>query len=124
MVVVRAWMKKAPLQTKAKVSHPQRTLRVGQLLPYHQSAHHATCPLCRHKMLRRAQDSRQRCPEQHHLPFHPQSNPWKKIMILSTGCFGGGTGGGADRKSTRLNSSHTVISYAVFCLKKKKKITY
>src|SRR5947207_10667401 len=26
----------------------------------------------------------------------------------------------ADRKSTRLNSSHTVISYAVFCLKKKK----
>src|SRR5436190_13416669 len=27
-----------------------------------------------------------------------------------------------DRKSTRLNSSHTVISYAVFCLKKKKKI--
>src|SRR5260221_14559995 len=29
----------------------------------------------------------------------------------------------ADRKSTRLNSSHTVISYAVFCLKKKKKKT-
>src|SRR5438034_7140980 len=27
--------------------------------------------------------------------------------------------GTADRKSTRLNSSHTVISYAVFCLKKK-----
>src|SRR5438034_6530321 len=34
-----------------------------------------------------------------------------------------GTGSAAitDRKSTRLNSSHTVISYAVFCLKKKKK---
>src|SRR5688572_31255237 len=30
------------------------------------------------------------------------------------GCF-------ADRKSTRLNSSHSQISYAVFCLKKKKK---
>src|SRR5438132_2903187 len=28
-----------------------------------------------------------------------------------------------DRKSTRLNSSHTVISYAVFCLKKKNKKT-
>src|SRR2546426_3530871 len=28
-----------------------------------------------------------------------------------------------DRKSTRLNSSHLVISYAVFCLKKKKDIT-
>src|SRR5438034_7226827 len=32
-----------------------------------------------------------------------------------------GDSSGADRKSTRLNSSHTVISYAVFCLKKKKK---
>src|SRR2546422_7684190 len=29
-----------------------------------------------------------------------------------------------DRKSTRLNSSHGYISYAVFCLKKKKKIKY
>src|SRR5690625_1154320 len=28
---------------------------------------------------------------------------------------------GGDRKSTRLNSSHVAISYAVFCLKKKKK---
>src|SRR5258708_13466636 len=28
----------------------------------------------------------------------------------------------ADRKSTRLNSSHQIISYAVFCLKKKKQI--
>src|SRR5260221_7294843 len=31
-----------------------------------------------------------------------------------------GRAAGRDRKSTRLNSSHTVISYAVFCLKKKK----
>src|SRR5689334_23288 len=30
----------------------------------------------------------------------------------------------ADRKSTRLNSSHSSISYAVFCLKKKKKNNY
>src|SRR6266478_5820967 len=30
----------------------------------------------------------------------------------------------ADRKSTRLNSSHSQISYAVFCLKKKKKLYY
>src|SRR2546430_7560204 len=38
---------------------------------------------------------------------------------------GGGSrhrrGGGGDRKSTRLNSSHSQISYAVFCLKKKKR---
>src|SRR2546426_9265557 len=32
----------------------------------------------------------------------------------------GDDGGAGDRKSTRLNSSHLVISYAVFCLKKKK----
>src|SRR5437867_5246580 len=30
----------------------------------------------------------------------------------------------SDRKSTRLNSSHRTISYAVFCLKKKKNIRY
>src|SRR5256885_12591845 len=35
-------------------------------------------------------------------------------------CPGGGGAAAADRKSTRLNSSHLVISYAVFCLKKKK----
>src|SRR2546427_1834571 len=32
-------------------------------------------------------------------------------------------GAGQDRKSTRLNSSHSQISYAVFCLKKKKQLT-
>src|SRR2546427_8715420 len=37
------------------------------------------------------------------------------------GRAGGST---ADRKSTRLNSSHSQISYAVFCLKKKKRATY
>src|SRR6266478_6993741 len=34
---------------------------------------------------------------------------------------GGPLRAGGDRKSTRLNSSHSQISYAVFCLKKKKK---
>src|SRR3712207_7064194 len=36
------------------------------------------------------------------------------------GCDGLQHCGGLDRKSTRLNSSHANISYAVFCLKKKK----
>src|SRR3712207_7652370 len=36
----------------------------------------------------------------------------------------GGQGGLQDRKSTRLNSSHANISYAVFCLKKKKDDVY
>src|SRR5438552_14742944 len=35
--------------------------------------------------------------------------------------LGLGRARGRDRKSTRLNSSHQIISYAVFCLKKKKK---
>src|SRR2546430_9799172 len=34
------------------------------------------------------------------------------------------SGAEGDRKSTRLNSSHSQISYAVFCLKKKKNSTY
>src|SRR2546429_6862740 len=43
----------------------------------------------------------------------------KFITPYRTGNDGMGFGGG-DRKSTRLNSSHGYISYAVFCLKKKK----
>src|SRR5258708_28688764 len=35
----------------------------------------------------------------------------------------GGSSGAKDRKSTRLNSSHQIISYAVFCLKKKRDMT-
>src|SRR5690606_41496227 len=43
--------------------------------------------------------------------------------FLGTLCRRGDAGGwpARDRKSTRLNSSHVKISYAVFCLKKKKK---
>src|SRR5256885_9657979 len=41
--------------------------------------------------------------------------------ILADGINLGLTKMAEDRKSTRLNSSHLVISYAVFCLKKKKK---
>src|SRR5256885_11396155 len=40
--------------------------------------------------------------------------------LMGTGV---GRGENRDRKSTRLNSSHLVISYAVFCFKKKKKPT-
>src|SRR5258708_30690011 len=41
-------------------------------------------------------------------------------MIIWGGLFYDGTFHYLDRKSTRLNSSHQIISYAVFCLKKKK----
>src|SRR2546429_6728943 len=40
--------------------------------------------------------------------------------VLGQWGLAAGLGGGEDRKSTRLNSSHGYISYAVFCLKKKK----
>src|SRR3712207_8212157 len=45
------------------------------------------------------------------------------IFVQAMGSLTGGESGmaGGDRKSTRLNSSHANISYAVFCLKKKKK---
>src|SRR5438034_5388153 len=45
------------------------------------------------------------------------------VFQLSDGIQAVGAGVLRDRKSTRLNSSHTVISYAVFCLKKKKQTT-
>src|SRR6202012_6186226 len=43
------------------------------------------------------------------------------VHIPVTGSCHTGASSRRDRKSTRLNSSHTVISYAVFCLKKKTK---
>src|SRR5712691_12967222 len=46
-------------------------------------------------------------------PAFPDCQPWHRP----------GIGLWRDRKSTRLNSSHSQISYAVFCLKKKKKQT-
>src|SRR3712207_7930134 len=54
------------------------------------------------------------------------AEPWDKFVSLARGRIFGAwvdlrPGPGLDRKSTRLNSSHANISYAVFCLKKKKK---
>src|SRR2546428_8208905 len=47
------------------------------------------------------------------LPYGPTGLPGSILDIALNG-------GAGDRKSTRLNSSHDQISYAVFCLKKKK----
>src|SRR5438552_14494385 len=44
-----------------------------------------------------------------------------RLIRSSTQKVGNSAIVGPDRKSTRLNSSHQIISYAVFCLKKKKK---
>src|SRR5256885_10935975 len=49
-------------------------------------------------------------------PFiHRRSTPVNSVVPAAYGRV-------LDRKSTRLNSSHLVISYAVFCLKKKKRV--
>src|SRR2546426_7502234 len=71
------------------------------------------------------------------LPVHHHHNPTSKPAardlaapcsrrtVLSSACRGGKQTrdrNERDRKSTRLNSSHLVISYAVFCLKKKNTI--
>src|SRR2546430_12355811 len=61
-------------------------------------------------------------PSQAHAALPP---PFTSPLAGEVGCpphsWGGvaeGDGGAADRKSTRLNSSHSQISYAVFCLNK------
>src|SRR5258708_20729468 len=48
--------------------------------------------------------------------------PRPSPQLVAGGADGRGRGS-PDRKSTRLNSSHQIISYAVFCLKKKKNNT-
>src|SRR5207249_10439888 len=50
------------------------------------------------------------------LPNVPELKKLMGISLIETG----EVAAGIDRKSTRLNSSHVSISYAVFCLKKKK----
>src|SRR5687768_18353225 len=57
-------------------------------------------------------------------PVAPQGFPPRTgelALLLAHPAGMGGRGRRRDRKSTRLNSSHGYISYAVFCLKKKKK---
>src|SRR5438132_2772821 len=50
----------------------------------------------------------------------PQARFHAEVTAASAGYLTAANCENLDRKSTRLNSSHTVISYAVFCLKKKK----
>src|SRR5690625_5646531 len=50
---------------------------------------------------------------------YPEPNELQSFLAENAGH----TNAYTDRKSTRLNSSHVAISYAVFCLKKKKKQT-
>src|SRR5947209_14084094 len=57
------------------------------------------------------------------MPYATQQYPKKAVpAVVALSCAGTTKAfGPIDRKSTRLNSSHANISYAVFCLKKKKR---
>src|SRR5256885_17211507 len=66
-------------------------------------------------------DGRRETVHQYVVPLVKDSD--SPIPVGKPGKTEGSIGGALDRKSTRLNSSHLVISYAVFCLKKKKKNT-
>src|SRR5438105_12479567 len=57
----------------------------------------------------------------HHRSSHRQGPPAHQ-RLAATCSAAGSRSGWRDRKSTRLNSSHEWISYAVFCLKKKKNL--
>src|SRR2546430_545448 len=61
----------------------------------------------------------QACPETRPCPY-PSPGDRKPALTLAGKAHGTDVLLGKDRKSTRLNSSHSQISYAVFCLKKKK----
>src|SRR2546422_4870387 len=54
------------------------------------------------------------------LTINPVQIPYADFEAKYLAAFTAGSGAPEDRKSTRLNSSHGYISYAVFCLKKKK----
>src|SRR5260221_6220222 len=58
------------------------------------------------------------------VPVTPTTEPTRQATVQPSPTIDPNyTATDIDRKSTRLNSSHTVISYAVFCLKKKSRQT-
>src|SRR3712207_8940982 len=75
---------------------------------------HDALPICR--LMRSGRRVRKRFESAASSNDLPQNNQWTAPILITCASE-------ADRKSTRLNSSHANISYAVFCLKKKKKTT-
>src|SRR2546430_13289429 len=86
------------------------TLSLHDALPIW-SGHHAA-----------GRGGRPRYPRQHQYRVHREYHDWPRIQRdrRRVERHDGGATRQRDRKSTRLNSSHSQISYAVFCLKKKK----
>src|SRR5438477_1890739 len=63
-------------------------------------------------------------PHRSHSPESAPPHPGAQRLRLPVHARRSALHRAADRKSTRLNSSHMSISYAVFCLKKKKTLIY
>src|SRR5438309_8699304 len=68
---------------------------------------------------RRSSDLFQGCRVAKNAAGMPMPKTWIKMPLMNTGHTNAPRGVALDRKSTRLNSSHSSISYAVFRLKKK-----
>src|SRR2546430_12201918 len=89
---------------------------------------HDALPICRDEGRRRARQARERAREEAGaLRARLEDQALARVGPPSVADAGAGEGddaADADRKSTRLNSSHSQISYAVFCLKKKKELNY
>src|SRR5437870_7160058 len=90
------------------------TLSLHDALPIYTQAQ--TQALVQDRFEAAAQVLRQ-CPRWHHIQD-------RRRRTADQGPFQAGGQHCRDRKSTRLNSSHVAISYADFCLKKKKEETY
>src|SRR5690606_41061145 len=102
------------------------TLRAAPPTPLFPRSLHDALPICPSsaRVMRCSLRSSALSPALHWAPIWPCRPPCWPSMLPSTAVLGnmlGQQGGrhGQDRKSTRLNSSHVKISYAVFCLKKK-----
>src|SRR5207244_12221032 len=85
-------------------------------------AHLPSFPTRRSSDLRRARGAGARRSSARHARRQRRVGDRPRV-VARHGAARGARYGGVDRKSTRLNSSHQIISYAVFCLKKKKKNT-
>src|SRR3712207_8402041 len=100
------------------IRHPPRST----LFPYPTLFRSEPLPV--HLRVQRSRHGKQGVPED--LGLHPAQLPPPQQPVLRVDLGGARVEpgalaiDGADRKSTRLNSSHANISYAVFCLKKKK----
>src|SRR5207253_10876993 len=75
------------------------------------SRRHRHRDLCRRERDAADAEAQRRAARRHHARVRRRCGRSRRALRAS----------GRDRKSTRLNSSHVAISYAVFCLKKKKK---